>query len=142
MRRDRGTIKRTHHIGMVKGRHPRRRFATPPITHKHGFRGGTPFPVVFGLWGLPVVLLRLPAVLLRLRGCDAIWEGVAPTFSLVDPRSVDIIALIMSKVFPGVSGSAGGRESGGTLPNRVPELHESKIAVSAEPFGRGLTSQL
>jgi len=29
-----------------------------------------------------------------------------------------------------------------TLPRRVPEVQESKIAVSAEPFGRPFTSQL
>ena len=49
MRRDRGTIKSpTHHIRMIKGRHPRHRFATPPVALKQGFRGGTPFPAVFG----------------------------------------------------------------------------------------------
>jgi len=38
----------THHIRMIKGRHPRHLFATPPIALKLGFRGGTPFPAVLG----------------------------------------------------------------------------------------------
>ena len=76
----------------------------------------------------------------RLR-TDVVLEGFTPTSSLVDPRPIYIITLIMAKVFPGVSGS-GKKGVDETLPNRVPELQESKIAVSAEPSGRGLTSQL
>ena len=49
MRKDRRTTKGpTHHIWMTEGRHPRHRFATPPIALKLGFRGGTPFPTMFG----------------------------------------------------------------------------------------------
>jgi len=63
---DRGTIKSpTHHVRMVKGRHSRHLFATPPITHKQGFRGGTPSPAVRGLRGCAL----FPVVLITSRRC-------------------------------------------------------------------------
>jgi len=77
----------------------------------------------------------------RYRRTDAVLEGFAPTLPLVDPWPIHIVTLIMGKIFPGVSGS-GQRGVEDILPKRVPELQESKIAVSAEPFGRGLTSNL
>jgi len=48
---------------------------------------------------------------------------------------------MMVKVFPGVSESGHRVCMEEILPNRVSEV-ESKIAVNAEPLGRGLTSQL
>jgi len=65
----------------------------------------------------------------------AILAGFSPTFSLVDPWPIHIVAPVMDKIFPGVSGS-GQRGAEDILPNKVPELQESKIAVSAEPLGR------
>jgi len=71
---------------------------------------------------------------------DVVSDGVAPT-SLADPWQIHIIALRMVKGFLGVSHSRHQVCIGDILPNRVPEA-ESKIAVSAEPSGRGFTSQL
>ena len=36
---------------------------------------------------------------------DVVLFGEAPTFSLVDPRSIHIIALVMGEVFLGISSS-------------------------------------
>ena len=62
MRRGRGSSKSpTYHVRMVKGRHPRHRFTTPPITLKQGFRGSTPSSAVFGLRGCAPFLVVLIA---------------------------------------------------------------------------------
>ena len=66
MRRGRGSVKSpTYHVRMVKGRHPRHRFATPPITHKQGFQGSIPSPAVFGHLGCA----PFPVVSTRFRTC-------------------------------------------------------------------------
>jgi len=78
---------------------------------------------------------------LRCRLTDVVLEGSAPTSSPVDPWQIHIIAPIMVKVFLGVSDSGHRVCMEEILPNRVPEV-DSKIAVSTEPLGRGLTSQL
>ena len=67
---------------------------------------------------------------------DVVLEGSAATLSLTDPRAIYVVAPIMVEVFLGISN--GGRRAcmEEMLPNRVPELQESKIAVSDEPGGR------
>ena len=78
----------------------------------------------------------------RRRRTHAVLEGVAPTPSFVDPWPVYGIALVMVKIFLGVSDGVQRGCAGETLPNKVPELQESKIATSEAPLGRGLTSNL
>lgn len=78
----------------------------------------------------------------RSRRTDAVLVGEASAFSLVDPRSIHIVALVMGEVFLGISGSKQRICTGGTLPNKVPELQQSKIAVREEPLGSSFTSSL
>ena len=78
----------------------------------------------------------------RCRLTDVVLHGSTCTFSLVNPRSIYIVALIVTEVFLGISGSEQRVRMEGTLPNKVPEVQESKIAVSAEPLGRPFTSKL
>jgi hypothetical protein len=78
---------------------------------------------------------------------DVFSEGSAPKFSLVDPRAIYVVALTMVEIFLGVSNSGWWECIEEMLPSRVPELQESKIAVSEAPGGRGgppplFTSQL
>ena len=60
--------------------------------------------------------------------------------SLVNPRHIHIVALVVLEVFLGMSDS-GWEICVETLPNSVPEVQESKMAVSAEPSGRPLTNK-
>ena len=50
--------------------------------------------------------------------------------SLVNPRHIHIVALVVLEVFLGMSDS-GWEICVETLPNSVPEVQESKMAVSA-----------
>ena len=79
---------------------------------------------------------------MRCQHTDVALEGSSPPFSLVNPWSIYIIAPIMIEIFLGISNNGQGTCMEETLPNRVPEVQASKIAVSAEPSGRSLSSQL
>jgi len=75
------------------------------------------------------------------RRTDVVSKGVAPTTSLVDPRPIHIVALVVLEIFLGMSNSGWEMCVEETLPNSVPEVQESKMAVSAEPLGRPLTNK-
>ena len=79
---------------------------------------------------------------MRCRRTNITLEGPGPTFSPVNPWSIYVIAPIMVEIFLGISNSGQGMCMEETLPNRVPEVQESKIAMSVEPLGRGFTSKL
>jgi hypothetical protein len=73
---------------------------------------------------------------------DVVLEGFAPTLSLVDPRAIHVVALIMVEVFLGISRSRWRTRMEETLPSKVPELQESNIAVSEAPGGKGAPPHL
>ena len=78
----------------------------------------------------------------RWRLTDVVLEGFAPTLSLVDPRAIHVVALIMVEVFLSISNGARWTWVEETLPSKVPELQESKIAVSEAPGGKGTPPHL